>query len=134
MSSFFSKIKSGLGDLYNLGKSVTKSPLFQKAKSWLSSGMDVINSKNTKKLVQNLGSYIPQVKDFYKDVRKYGNIGDQFLNKGGAEKFIDRGLNKVFPNMGNLKNFQDRIKGQRSNIELQPKAAEPSFNMSSIFG
>ena len=132
--SFFSKIKSGLGDLYNLGKSVTKSPLFNKAKSWLSSSMDVINNKNTKKLVQNLGSYVPQVKDFYKDVRKYGNIGDQFLNKGGAEKFIDRGLNKVFPIIGNLKNFQDRIKGQRSNVELQPKAAEPSFNMSPIFG
>ena len=96
--------------------------------------MDVINSKNTKKLVQNLGSYIPQVKDFYKDVRKYGNIGDQFLNKGGADKFKDRGLSKVFPNIGNFKNFQDRIKGKRRSIELQPKPDEPKFNMSSIFG
>ena len=127
MSGFFNKIKSGLGDLFTLGKSLTSSPLFQKAKSWVSSGLGVLNNKNTKNIVNQLGSYIPQVKDYYNDARKYANIGNQLINRGGLEKMAER-----FPQMSNLQKFQDRIKGKRSSIELQPR--QEQFNMSSIFG
>ena len=128
MSGFFNKIKSGLGDLFSLGKSVTSSPLFQKAKGWLSSGLDVLNNKNTKNIVNQLGSYIPQVKDFYNDAKKYANIGNQVLNRGGLDKMLDRG----FPQLSNLQKFQERIKSKKPSIELQPR--QDQFNMSSIFG
>jgi hypothetical protein len=105
------------------------SPLVSKAKSWASSAVDLLNNKSTKSLVNSLGNYIPQVKDFYSDAKRYANIGNQFLNKNGADKFI----NRTFPN--NLsQRFQDRFKTKREpNIELQPRQQQDNFNLSSIF-
>lgn len=129
MSSFFSKVKSGLSDLFTLGKSLSSSPLLQKAKSWVSSGLDALNNKNTKNIVSALGNYIPQIKDFYADAKKYANIGNQFLNRGGLDKVVDR----AFPQLGsNLQKFQERIRSRKpASIELQPR--EERVNMSSIF-
>jgi hypothetical protein len=129
MSSFFSKVKSGLSDLFTLGKSLSSSPLLQKAKSWVSSGLDALNNKNTKNIVSALGNYIPQIKDFYAGARKYANIGDQFLNRGGLNKAVER----TFPQLGsNLQKFQERIRSRKpGSIELQPR--EERVNMGSIF-
>ena len=129
MSSFFSKVKSGLSDLFTLGKSLSSSPLLQKAKSWVSSGLDALNNKNTKNIVSALGNYIPQIKDFYAGAKKYANIGDQFLNRGGLNKAVER----TFPQLGsNLQKFQERIRSRKpGSIELQPR--EERVNMGSIF-
>ena len=127
--SFFSKVKSGLSDLFTLGKSLSSSPLLQKAKSWISTGLDVLNNKNTKNLVNSIGNYIPQVRDFYDTTKRYANIGNQFLNRGGLDKVVDR----AFPQLGsNLQKFQERIRSRKpASIELQPR--EERVNMSSIF-
>ncbi len=129
MTSLFSKIKSGLGDIFNLGKSMMSSPLVSKAKSWASSAVDLLNNKSTKGLVNSLGNYIPQVRDFYGDAKKYSNIANNLLNNRGADKFV----NRAFPN--NLsQRFQDRFKTKREpNIELQPRQQQDNFNLSSIF-
>lgn len=127
--SFFSKVKEGLKDLFSLGKSLSSSPLLQKAKSWVTSGLDVLNNKNTKNLVNTIGNYIPQVRDFYDTTKRYANIGNQFLNRGGLDKVVDR----AFPQLGsNLQKFQERIRSRKpASIELQPR--EERVNMSSIF-
>ena len=129
MTSLFSKLSSGLGNIFNLGKSLMSSPLVSKAKSWASSAVDLLNNKSTKSLVNSLGNYIPQVRDFYDSTKRYANIGNQFLNKNGADKFV----NRAFPN--NLsQRFQDRFKTKREpNIELQPRQQTDNFNLSSIF-
>ena len=133
MSSFFSKIKSGISDLFGLGKtSSSNQGFFNKAKSLLTSGVDLLRNKNVQKGVDFISNLTgnSSIKDFFLDAKKYGNMGQNLLN-GGLNKKIDR---SGLPNM--VDRFADRFKKRDSTMELQPRRQrdEPAYNLSSIFG
>ena len=100
--SFWNKIKQfgsnflGLGGKRNSGVS----GLINKAKSWIGSGMNFINSKPVKSLVDSVSEYLPSVGSFYKDTKKYGSIANNLLNQNGLNKMADRFVkNKVEPSI-----------------------------------
>ena len=102
MSSFWNKVKQfgsnflGLGGKRNGGLS----GLFNKAKSFIGNGMNFINSKPVKSIVDSVSQYLPSVGSFYKDVKKYGSIGNSLLNQNGLNKMADRFVkNKVEPSI-----------------------------------
>ncbi len=133
--SFFSKIKSGLSDLFGLGKtSSSNQGFFNKAKSLLSSGVDLLKNKNVQKgvdFISNLtGSNAP--KDYFMDLKKYANIGNNFLNGNALDKTLGR---SGVPDM--VDKFANRFKSKRdATIELQPRRQkdDSAFNLTSIFG
>jgi hypothetical protein len=133
MSGFFSKIKTGLSDLFGLGKSsASNQGLFNKARGWVSSGLDLLRNKNVQKGVDMLanitGSNAPR--DFFMDAKKYGNIAKNLLGGKALDKKLDRtGL----PTM--VDRFADRFKNKRdASIELQPRRLkQDDYNLTSIF-
>lgn len=132
--SFFNKLKSGVMDLFGLGKTNNSNQsLLNKAKDWVRGGLDFLKNKNVQKgvdLISNLtGSNAPR--DFFMDAKKYANIGSNLLS-GGLGKKLDR---TGVPDMVNR--FADRFKNPRrdATIELQPRRQRDNdFNLTSIFG
>lgn len=134
MSGFFNKLKSGVMDLFGLGKSNNSNQgLFNKAKGWVSSGLDLLRNKNVQKgidMISNLsGSNAPR--DFFMDAKKYGNIAQNILSGKALDKKLDRtGLPDI------VNRFADRFKNpRRESIELQPRRQrdDSPFNLTSIF-
>ncbi len=132
MSGFFNKIKSGLSDLFGLGKGQSNQGLFKKAKDIFSGGLDLLRNKNVQKGVDLLSNFTGNsgIKDFFMDAKKYGNMGQNFLS-GGLNKKIDR---SGLPDM--VDRFADRFKKRDSTMELQPRRQrdDSAFNLTSIFG
>jgi len=133
--SFFSKIRDALT---GLGKNLGSSPLFTKAKEFVSGASDFLRNKNTKSIVDSVSKFIPQAQDYFKSAKDFANMGNQFLNKGGLEKTFNRSMSGL-PSMrlsdDVAKKFQDRFKKNPS-IELQPRQQrdDSQFDTSSIFG
>ena len=133
--SFFSKIRDALS---GLGKNLGSSPLFTKAKEFISGASDFLKNKNTKSIVDSVSKFIPQAQDYFKSAKDFTNMGNQFLNKGGLEKSFNRSMSglptaRSFDDIS--KKFQDRFK-RNASIELQPRQQrdEQQFDTSSIFG
>ena len=96
--------------------------------------MDFLKNKNVQKgvdMISNLtGSNAP--KDFVMDLKKYGNIGNNFLNGNALDKTLGR---SGVPDM--VDKFANRFKSKRdATIELQPRRQkdDSAFNLTSIFG
>ena len=131
MSSFFSKIKSGLSDFFSKANS-SNQPLFSKAKDFLKGGLDFLKNKNVQKGVDLLSNFTGNsgIKDFFMDAKKYGNIGQNLLNGNALGKRLDR---SGLPNM--VDRFADRFKKRDSTMELQPRRQQKDeYNLTSIFG
>ena len=86
MFGLWNKAKSFL---QGLSKKHGVSGLFQKAKSVIGKGMDILRSKPVKGLVQGLSQYLPTAGTYYNDAKKYGSIVSNLMN-GGAERKADR--------------------------------------------
>ena len=108
--SFFSKIRDALS---GLGKNLGSSPLFTKAKEFISGASDFPKNKNKKSIVDSVSKFIPQAQDYFKSAKDFSNMGNQFLNKGGLEKSFNRSMSglpaRSFDDIA--KKFQDRFQG-----------------------
>ena len=82
------------------GKSNGLSGLIHKAKNFVSNGMKTLNSSPVKNIISTVTKYAPMVGDLFGSAKKYGNIANNVLNKGGIQKTVERKFN-------NDEDFQD---------------------------
>ena len=118
--SFFSKLRDTLS---GLGKNLGSSPLFAKAKEFISGASDFLKNKTTKNIVDSVSKFIPQAQDYFKSAKDFTNMGNQFLNKGGLEKSFNRSMSGL-PRFDDIsKKFQDRFK-RNASIEIATTTTE----------
>ena len=90
------------GDLFkkigaSLGLTKRNTPLgglFNKAKGIISSGLDLLRSKPIKSVVDSVSQYIPSVRSYYDDAKKYGAIVGNVLGGNALAKKGDRFIKK----------------------------------------
>ena len=89
---FWDKLKQFGSNFLGLGGKSTGGlgGLFNKARNFIGNGMNLINSKPLKNIVNSVSEYLPSVGSFYKDVKKYGSIAINLLNENGLNKMADR--------------------------------------------
>lgn len=89
--------------------------LIKKAGSFISNGLRTLNSSPVKGLVSSVSKYLPVVGEAYSGLKKYGNIANNVVNGGAAERKGER-MVKNSPimssmdrlgNMMNTSSFQD---------------------------
>jgi hypothetical protein len=120
--SFLNKIKNIGMNFLGLGgkRSGGIGGFVNKARQFLSKGMNIINSKPLKSVVGAVSQYLPGVGDFYKDVKKYGSIANNLLNSNGLNKMGDRFIkNRAEPTIEKLErvSLKDR---RRQNPDYDP--------------
>jgi hypothetical protein len=104
---FFDKLLSGASSMLGIGKSGGIGGLLNKAKSFIGKGMHFLNSKTGKGLTSALGSVLPGVGDVLGSVKKYGNIANNVLNAGGAERAGERYI-KASPLLSQIDRWDSR--------------------------
>ena len=93
-SGLLNKLKSAGLNWLGLGKNKSQSGLINKAKDFVGGLNSFITSKGVKDTVNSVGSFIPQIKDYYNTSKKYINMADQFVNQQGLSKKFDRVVKK----------------------------------------
>lgn len=81
----------------SLGLTKRDSPiggLLNKAKGWVSSGLDWLRSKPVKNVIDKVSEYIPSARSYYDDARKYGAIVGNTLNSNALGKKADRAFDR----------------------------------------
>lgn len=81
----------------SLGLTKRNSPLgglFNKAKGIVSSGLDFLRSKPVKNVVDSVSQFIPSVRNYYDDAKKYGAIVGNVLGSNALAKKGDRFIKK----------------------------------------
>ena len=66
-----------------------------KARSFMSTGMGVLNSAPVKSLLGTISQHAPGVGDVFKDIRKYGNIANNVLNNDAVHRKGERVIRSV---------------------------------------
>jgi hypothetical protein len=104
-----------------LGLTKRSSPiggLLNKAKGWVSSGLDFLRGKPVKNVIDKVSEYIPSVRSYYDDARKYGAIVGNALSGNALGKKADRALDRF-------------IKKDQAipSIERVPRAVAPAPGM-----
>ena len=90
------------GDLFKriggaLGLTKQSSPiggLLNKAKGWVSSGLDYLRSKPVKNVIDKVSEYLPSARSYYDSARKYGAIVGNALSGNALGKKADRALDR----------------------------------------
>ena len=80
-----------------LGLTKRSSPiggLLNKAKGWVSSGLDFLRGKPVKNVIEKVSEYLPSVRSYYDDARKYGAIVGNALSGNALSKKADRFIKK----------------------------------------
>lgn len=91
----FGKFKTIGLNFLGLGQKQNKHVgLVNKAKSMWDGAMSFINNKSTKNTVNKISQFLPGVGEAYKSIKKYANMGNEYVNKGGVEKTLDRFIKK----------------------------------------
>lgn len=116
--SFLKGIK-GFANKLGLGKEVGQlGGLFNKAKGYVSQGMDFLRSKPVKSIVNSLSEHMPSVGSFYKDANKYGSIVSNMM-RGGLDRKADRFM-KQPPSI-------ERVRQSSDGMEPRKRMKEPEF-------
>lgn len=133
MSFFKSLIDYGKQALGLTKRNHGMSGLINKARNFVSSGLNALNSSPVKSLVSAVSNYLPQAGDLYKGFKKYGNIANNVLNGGAVEKrgervIKDSPLLSAIDRMGNVERpspFRDYVNKSQSRrertIERRPR-------------
>jgi hypothetical protein len=86
---FFQNIANGISRMFSGKNSNGIHGFLNKAKNFIGTGMNILNSKPIRGLVDSVSQHVPGVGSLYKDFKKYGNVANNLLN-GGAEKMGER--------------------------------------------
>ena len=93
LSGLFNKAKGMVSNF--LGKNPKIGGLVNKAKEFVGNVSNIYNNKNVKNLADSVSKFMPSVGDFYNKGKKYANMADNFINKGGFDKAANRYLKKI---------------------------------------
>lgn len=82
----------------SLGLTKNSSPiggLLNKAKGWVSSGLDYLRGKPVKNIIDKVSEYLPSARSYYDSAKKYGAIASNLLSGNALGKKADRAFDRI---------------------------------------